>query len=222
MEPKDTYTLRDLYNDLDIPLTELGRRAGISDVTLAKIRDGASARRSTINSLLRVFSQIYGVKLSTDNVEGIIIKDKLARKEEAAKHPAPAPAKTPKAAAEKPQKRTYKPREVDLPEGCLLATDFAKMHGVAPTTFRDHMLIGLGPGTVQGGQGGPMLPVKEQVDYSERDHPSRKGERERYLTPAQQTATIEFWKRHGVAFTVPESEQEAPADESWWTEPGAE
>jgi hypothetical protein len=84
------------------------------------------------------------------------------------------------------------------------------------------MIIGLGPGTVPGEQGDPMLPVKEQVDYSERDKPGRKAERERYLTPAQQTAAIAFWKRHGVAFTVPDAEQEAPVDESWWTEPGAE
>jgi hypothetical protein len=84
------------------------------------------------------------------------------------------------------------------------------------------MIIGLGPGTVPGEQGDPMLPVKEQPDFSERDHPSRKGERERYLTPEQQKKTLSFWKRHRVAFTIPESEQEAPADESWWSEPGAE
>src|SRR5205807_5132518 len=76
------YTLRGLYDKLGITLAELSRRSGISDVTLASIRDGKSARRSTINTLLRTFSEIYGVELSTDNVSGIVIKDKLARSAE--------------------------------------------------------------------------------------------------------------------------------------------
>jgi DNA-binding transcriptional MerR regulator len=117
---------------------------------------------------------------------------------------------------EKPQKRKYKPRKADLPEGCILASKFAEQHGVPRPTFTHHMLIGLGPGTVPGELGDPMLPVKEQVDYSERDHPSRKGERERYLTPAQQKAALDFWKRHGVAFTVPETEQGAKQEAAWY------
>src|SRR5579872_2221711 len=32
----------------------------------------------------------------------------------------------------------------DLPEGCILARDFAKQYGVAPETFRDHFLKGIG------------------------------------------------------------------------------
>jgi len=53
---------------------------------------------------------------------------------------------------------------------------------------------------VPGEQGDPMLPVKEQLDYSERDKPGRKGERERYLTLEQQQKALEFWKRHGVPY----------------------
>src|SRR2546423_11124191 len=84
MEQKDMYTIEELYGELSIALTELSKRTGVSDVTLAKIRDGQSARRSTVNSLLHAFSEIYGVKLSTENVKGIIIKDKLARRQEQA------------------------------------------------------------------------------------------------------------------------------------------
>jgi hypothetical protein len=69
--------------------------------------------------------------------------------------------------------------------------------------------------SVPGELGDPMLPVKEQVDYSERDHPSRKGETERYLTP-QQKAALDFWRRHGVAFTMPETEQEAKEEPAWY------
>jgi predicted transcriptional regulator len=83
MKQKDRYTLQELFNNLDITFTELKNRAGISDVTLAKIRDGYSARRSTINTLLRTFSEIYNIELSLDNVTGIVIKDKIARQEQA-------------------------------------------------------------------------------------------------------------------------------------------
>jgi len=215
------YTLRDLFDNLEITMTELKRRSGISDVTLISIRNGNSARRSTINTLLRTFSQIYGVKLTLKNVDGIIIQGKpVIHAEEKAEKPSVLPSvDTAKPVAEKPQKRKYKPRDTGLPEGCIGYSDFAKMHGVAPTTFRDHMLIGLGPGTVPGEQGDPMLPVKEQVDYSERDHPSRKGERERYLTQEQQSAALDFWKRHGVKFTMPDTEQEAAADGRPWYAP---
>ena|SRR2546429_9386928 len=70
------YQLKELFDNLEITLTELKRRSGISDVTLISIRNGHSARRSTINTLLRVFSEIYGVKLTLKNVDGIIIQGK--------------------------------------------------------------------------------------------------------------------------------------------------
>src|SRR2546430_17499613 len=82
MEQKDMYTIEELYGELGITLTELSKRTGVSDVTLAKIRDGQSARRSTVNSLLHAFSEIYNIRLSTENVKGIIIRDKLARRQE--------------------------------------------------------------------------------------------------------------------------------------------
>ena len=71
------YTLKELFDNLEITLTELSRRSGISDVTLISIRNGKSARRSTINTLLRTFSELYGIKLTLKNVSGISIQGKL-------------------------------------------------------------------------------------------------------------------------------------------------
>jgi hypothetical protein len=183
-------------------MTELSKLSGKSHGTLIRIRNGEPARRSTINKLLIVLSEVYKLELSLDNVTEIVLEERQEKATEKAKKPKAKPAKV---IPEKIPKRTYtRKKDTGLPEGCISATDFANKHGIAPTTFRDHMLIGLGPGTIPGEQGDPMLPVKEQLDYSERDKPGRKGERERYLTPEQQQKTLEFWIRHGVAFRMPE------------------
>ena len=215
MEEKEIYTLRELYSNLDIPLTELGRRADISDVTLAKIRDGASARRSTINRLLRTFSQIYGVKLSTDNVKGIIIKDKLAREETRINErplvstipiPTTPTPETPKNHIVEPKRAYIRRKESGLPDRCILASKFAESHGVARPTFIDHMNIGLGKGLIHGPdvpEDGSVL-VKDWVRYEERPKRVRKDgtvEKERFLTLSQQADAIAFWKRHDVSFS---------------------
>jgi len=74
MEDKDTYTLQELYDELPMTLTDLGQRAGLSEVTVARIRDGKPARRSTINRLMRVMSDIYERPLSLYNVSGINVQ----------------------------------------------------------------------------------------------------------------------------------------------------
>lgn len=74
MEDKDTYTLQELYDELPMTLTDLGQRAGLSEVTVARIRDGKPARRSTINRLLRIMSDIYERPLSLRNVSGINVQ----------------------------------------------------------------------------------------------------------------------------------------------------
>jgi predicted transcriptional regulator len=71
LEQKDTYTLQELFEQLPVTLVELGERAGISDVTLARIRDGQSARRSTVNRMLNTMSKVYEQPLSIRNVTGI-------------------------------------------------------------------------------------------------------------------------------------------------------
>lgn len=81
--------------------------------------------------------------------------------------------------------------ESDLPEGCILARDFALKYGVPAPTFRDHITIGLGRGE------------KEKVEASERPKPGRPKETERYLTPDQQEKALDYWRRHGIKFDDP-------------------
>lgn len=79
MEEKPTYTLRELFNNLPIPLKTLGERAHVNEVTVARIRDGKPARRSTINSLLKEMSKsdVYDRPLSMSNVTGITIRGEI-------------------------------------------------------------------------------------------------------------------------------------------------
>lgn len=79
-----------------------------------------------------------------------------------------------------------------LPPGAILARDFARRHGVNEYTFRDHITKGIR---------GDILSV------SERPKAGRARETERYLTPEQQVSVFDFWRRHDVAFTLPNSDQ---------------
>jgi hypothetical protein len=213
MKQKERYTLKELYDNLPITMTELSKLSGKSHGTLIRIRNGEPTRRSTINKLLLILSEVYKLDLSLDNVTDVVLEERQEKAIEKAKKP---PVKPAKVIPDKSPKRIYTRRkDPGLPERCILASEFAKLHGVAPTTFTDHMLIGKGPGTVPDELGDPMLPMKEQVDYSERDKPGRKGERERYLTPAQQSAALDFWRRHGVKFTVP-TEQRQTEEAAWY------
>ena len=83
MQDKPVYTLRELYDNLPIPLKELGDRAGVNEVTVARIRDGKPARRSTINKLLREMSKpdIYDRPLSLENVAGVHIQGEARPRE---------------------------------------------------------------------------------------------------------------------------------------------
>lgn len=74
MQDKTTYTLRELYDNLPVTLAELGRRAKLNEVTVARIRDGERSRRGTANSLLRAMSEIYGRDLTLANVTGINVQ----------------------------------------------------------------------------------------------------------------------------------------------------
>jgi predicted transcriptional regulator len=74
LETKDVYTLEELYEELPCTLVELGQKSDLSEVTIARIRDGKPTRRSTVNRLLRTLSEIYGVNLSLRNVEGIKVQ----------------------------------------------------------------------------------------------------------------------------------------------------
>jgi predicted transcriptional regulator len=71
MEEKETYTIQELFELLPITIAELARQSEINEVTLARIRDGKSTRRSTVNKLLLTMSKIYNLPLSIRNVTEI-------------------------------------------------------------------------------------------------------------------------------------------------------
>jgi predicted transcriptional regulator len=77
MEQKDVYTVQELYEELPVTLVELGNRANLNEVTIARIRDGKPSRRSSVNSLLLVLSDIYKRPLSLKNVIGINVQRNL-------------------------------------------------------------------------------------------------------------------------------------------------
>ena len=74
MEEKSNYTIQELYDELPITLVELGNRADLNEVTVARIRDGKTTRRTSVNRLLRVLSEVYGKNLSVKNVSGINVQ----------------------------------------------------------------------------------------------------------------------------------------------------
>jgi len=117
VEQKELHTLKELYDNLEIGLSELGRRGNLSEVTVARIRDGHSARRSTVNKLLRAFSETYGIKLSLNNVTGISLQDKKALQNQ----------------TDTTERKDLIP--TNLPPGSLVATHFAEAHGIPPSSF---------------------------------------------------------------------------------------
>jgi hypothetical protein len=199
MKEKDMYTLQELYNELEIPLSALSRKGGMSEGTVTRIRDGYPARFSTINKLLRAFSETYGIAFNRNNVTGIVLEDKKApRVEEKALADTPSVKHTRE--PEQAPKRAYNRKQKDsLPDDCILCSDFAKRHSVSHRTFYDHMRIGLGQG-VPWGMKDDTIPTKDHVNYSERVKPGREHEKERYLDQAQQRDAVQFWCRHGVRF----------------------
>lgn len=213
MKQKDMYTLDELYSNLDISLSKLSKMAGVTEPTTTRIRDGYSARRETMNKLLKGFSEVYGIELSLDNVTGITLEDKkairkqmLERKgltEKAEKMPVPKPVVQPtKPVVETMPKRVYTHKQdSNLPDGCIPAIEFAKRHDVSREAMRWHMDNGLGPGLI--GTSTETIPERDRIKYNQRVKRVRKDgtEYERYLTQEQQQQALEFWKRHKVGFT---------------------
>jgi hypothetical protein len=210
MKFKESYTLEELCTGLSITLKKFCQMAGITEGTLINLRQGHAGRSSTINSILNTFSKVYGLDFTLENVEGLTVQDKphqKGKKPSASTTSIDAIPQTEvpqnRATIAKEEKRAYNRKEKDtgLPAGAMLAIDFARNHGIKRETFRDHMIIGLGEGTVPGEQTDPTMNVKDHVDYSERQKPGRPKEKERYLTAVQQKAALEFWQRHNVVFT---------------------
>ncbi len=71
LEEKDIYDIHDLFDNLDISIRKLADVAQLSEVTLARIRDGKPTYRRTANHLLKVFSGIYERPFYLNKVTGI-------------------------------------------------------------------------------------------------------------------------------------------------------
>jgi predicted transcriptional regulator len=71
LDEQSTYSIQELFDFLPITISELARKSEINEVTLARIRDGKSTRRSTVNKLLLTMSEIYGRNLNIRNVTGM-------------------------------------------------------------------------------------------------------------------------------------------------------
>ncbi|HEX3643692.1 MAG TPA: hypothetical protein VHV10_20575 [Ktedonobacteraceae bacterium] len=200
MKQKEQYTLEELFNHLAITVTELSSLAGMSEVTIRRIRHGYPARRSTANKLLLAFSKAYDRDLSIDNVTGLVLDERQHTEKPEKTYGLPE-VRQAKAIEKKAEKRVYSRKQTDtgLPAGSILASKFAESHGIARPTFYGHMDTGLGPGLI--GMSTDVVPQKDHVDYSERPKPSRPKEKERFLTEQQQHAALEFWKRHDVDYS---------------------
>ena len=74
MEQKEQYSFEELCNNLEISMSAFSKEARVDEGTIARIRRGFPARRSTVNKLVKAFAQIYGVKISAENVTGITLQ----------------------------------------------------------------------------------------------------------------------------------------------------
>lgn len=71
LEEKDAYSIRELFDNLDISIRKLAEVSGINEVTLARIRDGKPTYGRTANKLLKVFAKIYERPFYLHKVAGI-------------------------------------------------------------------------------------------------------------------------------------------------------
>jgi hypothetical protein len=82
LEDKEIYTLRELIENLPYSLRQFGKDHNISEVTVARIRDGKPAIRSTINKLLIALSSAYDKRFTLQNVHGISIRGEAKKETE--------------------------------------------------------------------------------------------------------------------------------------------
>jgi len=69
------HVLRDLIENMPATLTELGRRSGVSERSIMRMRDGERVNRSTANKVLYGLSQVYDQTYTLKNVTGINLAD---------------------------------------------------------------------------------------------------------------------------------------------------
>ena len=73
MQEQETYSIKELFDDLPMSIRHLAQEVNINEVTLARIRDGKPTHRPTANKLLMFFSSLYGRRYTLSNVTGINI-----------------------------------------------------------------------------------------------------------------------------------------------------
>ena len=72
-QPQQMTPITQLFDDMPISISALGKHLKMSEVTLARIRDGKPTRRPTANKLLWYFSELYSEKYNLRNVSGITL-----------------------------------------------------------------------------------------------------------------------------------------------------
>jgi site-specific DNA-cytosine methylase len=82
LRDKESYTLRELIESLPCSLRAFGAKHKLSEVTLARLRDGKPGMRSTINKLLNALSETYNKTLTMENVQGITIRGESQDREQ--------------------------------------------------------------------------------------------------------------------------------------------
>jgi hypothetical protein len=82
LRDKEKYTLRELIESLPYSLRAFGEKYKLSEVTLARLRDGKPGMRSTINKLLYALSETYDKTLTMENVQGITIRGESQDREQ--------------------------------------------------------------------------------------------------------------------------------------------
>ncbi len=80
MKKKESYTFEELCNSLKMPMSKFCQMAGVTQGTVARLRRGYPARKSTINMLLDTFSQVYGIELDLENVTGLSLQERSIEK----------------------------------------------------------------------------------------------------------------------------------------------
>ncbi len=161
MEQKEQYTFEELCEGLEMSMSAFSKRAEVDEGTIARIRKGFPARNSTVNKLLRNFSEVYKTQLSRDNV--------LPWAAEKVEKPHVSPlVETTSPTTTSSQKRDYTREEIpaDLPPGTVKLTDFTDTTGMPASTIGRWIREG-------------------KIEAITRDRPSGMGE-QKYLVPSEQ------------------------------------
>jgi hypothetical protein len=215
MKEKEMYTFTELLDNLKIPVSELCRRAHVTEGTIGNIRRGHAIRRSTANKLLGCLSEIYERELSLENVKGLDLENRLAT-EKPATVPSRNETRDTTPALETPQISPAMrnpggaPKSDipdDLPEGTIKLIDFISKHRLAQSSINYYINKGF---------------KDEKIETTTRPRPSGSGGVSHFLTPEQQEKALDFLRRHGKLKTAQPEPQEKPGAEEhpWWSPDG--